>query len=158
VRRLRALTSAQAQRLETTRRVARMLDSAVAIPGTSIRVGLDPILGLFPGLGDFLPPLFTIAVLWQGYQLGIPRVVQARMLLNVAIDACVGLVPGLGDLFDVAWKANTRNFALLEQHAYEERAPTRGDRLFVGGLIALVVALAAAPAVILYWLVTALAP
>jgi hypothetical protein len=151
----RELTAAQALRLEATRRAVRLLDSAIPIPGTRQRIGLDPILGLVPGVGDVLPALFTVAVLWQAHQLGIPRVVLARMLMNTALDTLIGLVPMLGDLFDVAWKSNTRNLALLEAHAYEVRAATFGDRVFVGGLMCAVVAVAAAPFLVLWWLIGA---
>src|SRR5678815_1721368 len=121
VTRLRPLTPGQQQRLIALRHMARLLDSAFEVPGTTYRVGLDPILGLVPGIGDLVSPLFTIGVLWQAHDLGIPRVVQLRMLGNVAIDAVVGAVPFLGDLFDFAWKSNEMNMVLLEEHAAEER-------------------------------------
>src|SRR5262245_61637362 len=114
VTRLRQLTARQQRTLEALRRVAQLLDSAVAVPGTSYRVGLDPILGLLPGLGDLVSPVFTIALLWQARQLAIPKVVQLRMLFNVAVDTLIGAVPFIGDLFDFAWKSNIRNMALLE--------------------------------------------
>ena len=113
------------------RRWSTLLDSVFAFPGSGIRFGWDPILGLVPGLGDVVTPLFSVAIVVTGMQLGMPRVVQLRMLLNVAIDAVVGAVPLVGDAFDVAWKANDRNMRLLERHAWEERPPSRGDWLFV---------------------------
>ena len=97
VTRIRQLTPGQAQRLDALRKVAQLLDSAFVLPGTSMRVGLDPILGLVPGLGDLISPLFTLGILWQARELGIPKVVQLRMIFNVAIDTVVGLVPVLGD-------------------------------------------------------------
>ena len=145
VTRLRPLTPGQQQRLTALRHTARLLDSAFEVPGTSYRIGLDPILGLVPGIGDLVSPLFTIGVLWQGRDLGIPRVVQVRMLGNVLLDALVGAVPLLGDLFDFAWKANEKNYALLEIHAEEERAPSGGDWLFVTLLTGLVLVTAAIP-------------
>jgi hypothetical protein len=156
VTRLRAVTPAQTQRLRALRRVATLLDSAVGIPGTSARIGLDPIIGLVPGVGDLVSPLFTAAILWQARDLGLPRVVQLRMLMNVGIDAVIGTVPFLGDIFDVAWKANVRNFVLLEEHAFEERSPSAGDWLFVVALVVGLVALAALPIVLGVWLVRAL--
>src|SRR5262245_31581974 len=143
--RLRALTPSQTQRLETLRRIAQLLDSAFILPGTTYRIGLDPILGLVPVIGDLAAPLFTIGVLWQGRDLGIPRVVQLRMIFNTAIDALVGLIPIGGDLFDVAWKSNQMNLALLEHHAYEVRHASTADWLFVCSMIALVVVVAALP-------------
>ena len=153
VTRIRPLSAPQEQRLELLRRLSRLLDSALVVPGTSIRLGLDPILGLFPGLGDLVSPLFTIGVIWQARDLVIPRVVQLRMIVNTAIDTLIGMVPIAGDLFDVAWKANDMNMALLERHAREEHPPSAGDWLFVAGAIALLLLLAAAPFVLLGWVV-----
>ena len=129
--------------------MSRLLDSAWEVPGTSIRVGLDPILGLFPGLGDLVSPLFTIGILWQARELGVPRVVQLRMIFNVAIDSLFGVVPILGDLFDVAWRANDRNMALLDRHAREERRPSSGDWLFVAAMTVLLALIAIAPFLLL---------
>ena len=151
VTRLRSLTPAQEQRLASLRRVAELLDNAFVVPGTTYRVGLDPLLGLIPGIGDLISPLFTIGMLLQARQLGVPKVVQARMLINVAIDAVAGAVPVLGDLFDFAWKSNDKNLALLELYAREERRGSRGDWAFVTLMITLVVVLAAIPIVMLGW-------
>ena len=153
VTRLRQLTAGQQQRLSALRNTARLLDSAFVVPGTSYRIGLDPILGLVPGIGDLVSPLFTVGILWQGRDLGLPRVVQVRMLGNVLLDALVGAVPLVGDLFDFAWKANEKNYALLELHAEEERPPTTGDWLFVSALAGLVLVTAAIPFLVTGFLV-----
>ena len=152
--RMRRLSPGQEQRLELLRRLSRLLDSAMTIPGTSIRVGLDPILGLFPGLGDLVSPLFTIGIIWQARELGIPRVVLLRMIFNVAIDTLLGIVPVLGDIFDVAWRANDRNMALLDRHAYEEHPPSPGDWLFVILMIAALGILAITPLLLLGWVLS----
>jgi Domain of unknown function (DUF4112) len=152
VTRLRQLTPRQAQGLDALRKVAQLLDSAFVVPGTSYRVGLDPILGLVPGLGDLVSPLFTLGILWQARELALPKVVQLRMIVNVAIDALIGAVPVAGDLFDFAWKANTMNLALLERHAQEERRASTGDWLFVALMVTLVVLVAVIPFVIVGWL------
>ena len=157
VTRLRQLTPAQEKRLDVLRRVSGMLDSAMLVPGTKIRFGLDPILGLIPGLGDFVSPLFTIGILWQARDLGIPKVVQLRMIFNVAIDTLVGIVPVAGDLFDVAWKANDMNMALLERHAYEENPASTRDWVFVSAMIALLVVLAVTPFLLLGWVTSLVA-
>ena len=154
--RLRPLTEAQAKRLLVLRHGASLLDSVFTIPGTKIRLGLDPILGLIPGLGDLVSPLYTLAILAQARELGLPRVVQLRMILNVAIDALFGIVPVLGDLFDVVWRANDRNMVLLEQHAYEVHRPAPGDWLFVGAAVVILVTLAIVPPLVLGWLITTL--
>ena len=153
VTRIRQLTPRQVQGFEALRKVAQLLDSAFVVPGTSYRFGLDPILGLVPGLGDLVSPLFTIGILWQARELALPRIVQLRMIFNVAIDSLVGAVPVLGDLFDFAWKANKMNLALLERHAQEERPASAGDWLFVVLMVGLMVLVAVVPFVIVGWLV-----
>ena len=156
VARLRPLTTGQVARLEGLRRIARFLDSAIQVPGTTYRVGLDPILGLVPGIGDLVSPLFGLGILWQANDLGVPKVVQVRMLFNIALDAVVGAVPLVGDLFDFAWKANTKNFALLERHAEQEYRTTPGDWLFVGMLTLIVMAIAALPLIVAGWAIAAI--
>ncbi len=148
VTRLRRLTEEQERTLAALRRVAHLLDSAFLVPGTSYRVGFDPLLGIIPWLGDLVSPLFAIALLWQARDLGLPRVVQLRMLFNVAIDTVMGVVPLVGDLFDFAWKANDRNLALLERYAYEEHRPGAGDWLFVIGVMVALITIAAIPVVV----------
>jgi len=149
--RLRSLTRGQEQRLATLRRISELLDSAFVIPGTSYRIGLDPIIGLIPMVGDLASPIFTIALLWQAYDLGIPKVVQLRMIFNAATDALVGAIPVAGDLFDFGWKSNQWNLALLELHAYEERHAAMGDWVFVLAMIALLLAIAALPFILAGW-------
>ena len=144
-------------RLEMLRRWSTQLDSAFEIPGLGIRFGWDPIIGLLPGLGDMVTPLYSIATVVTGMQLGIPRVVQLRMLFNVVIDAVVGAVPLVGDAFDVAWKANDWNMRLLERHAWEERAPSHGDWLFVIAIALAMLAVIAIPLVTLWFLLRWLA-
>ena len=155
--RMRQLTPAQEQRLELIRRLSRLLDSAFVVPGTSLRVGLDPILGLLPGLGDLVSPLFTIGMIWQARELGLPRVVQLRMIFNAAIDSLVGMVPIAGDLFDFAWKANDLNLALLERHAHEEHRPSAGDWAFVAAMIAILLVLAVTPFFLAGWFISVVA-
>ena len=157
VTRLRRLTAAQEQRLELLRRIAQTLDSALPVPGTSFRFGLDPILGLIPGVGDLVSPLFALGILFQARDLRVPRVVQLRMIFNVAIDVLTGFVPLIGDLFDFAWKANNRNMALLERHADEEHDPSAGDWAFVALCVALLVVIAAVPFLLLGWAVNLIA-
>ena len=127
------------------------------VPGTSFRFGLDPILGLIPGVGDLVSPLFTLGIVFQARDLGVPRVVQLRMIFNVAIDVLTGFVPIIGDLFDFAWKANNRNMALLERHAYEEHEPSAGDWAFVAMCVALLVVIAVVPFLLLGWAINLIA-
>jgi hypothetical protein len=155
-RRPRPLTPQVERRLEALRSWKRWLDEAFRVPGTGLRVGWDPIIGLLPGAGDVLTALFACGVIIQAHQMRLPRVVQLRMLLNVVIDLVVGAIPFLGDVADVFWKSNSRNFALLEAHAYEVRPPSRGDWLFVDGVLAVVVAVALLPLIVLYWIAAVL--
>jgi hypothetical protein len=150
------ITPGQAQRLVALRKFARLLDSAFLVPGTRYRVGLDPFLGLLPGIGDLVSPLFAIGILWQAHDLGIPRIVQLRMIFNVSIDALLGALPFIGDLFDFVWKANDRNMVLLELHAVQERRAAAGDWLFVTALTLVVLVIAAIPFLIVAWLVAAI--
>jgi hypothetical protein len=154
--RLRQLTPEQERRLAGLRRIAELLDNAFLVPGTSYRVGIDPIIGLLPGIGDLISPLFTIGMLLHARELGVPKVIQARMLINAAIDALGGAVPILGDLFDFAWKSNDKNLALLEFHAREERQGSAGDFAFVTLMVVLVLGIAVIPFFLLAWLMSAI--
>jgi hypothetical protein len=138
--------------LDALRRWARIFDSAFRIPGTRITFGLDPILGLIPGLGDVASPVFSLFFLWHGLRLGVPKVVLARMVFNALIDAGVGAIPVVGDVFDFGWKANAWNLALLERHAVPGRRPTSGDWLVVILCSLAVVTAALVPILVLTWL------
>jgi len=136
--------------LESLRRWARIFDSAFRIPGTQITFGLDPILGLVPGLGDVASPVFSLFFVWHGFRLGVPKVVLARMVLNVLIDTGVGAIPVIGDLFDFGWKANAWNLALLERHAMPGRPATSFDYLFVTLCALVIVTVALVPILLLF--------
>ena len=125
-----------------------LLDSAFRVPGTRVTFGLDPLLGLVPGLGDLTTPLFSALLLLHAVRLRIPRVVLLRMLINAAIDFGVGAIPVVGDFFDFTWKANVRNLALLERHARPGTAPSAGDWVFVLLVIVVLLALTAIPILI----------
>ena len=103
-------------------RVAWYLDSAVPIPGTRLRLGVDPLIGLVPVVGDTIGALLSCYILNQASRMGAPLSVLVRMVFNILIDAMVGAIPLLGDLFDVAWRANRRNVELLRR--YQDQ-PTR---------------------------------
>jgi hypothetical protein len=102
-------------RLSGARALAHLLDDGVRIPGLGVRFGLDAVIGLVPGLGDFAGAILSSYVVLVGARLGAPKSVLLRMIGNVAVDAIGGAVPLLGDLFDVGWKANLRNVALLDR-------------------------------------------
>jgi len=103
-------------RLRRLDRLSQLLDNAFAIPGTRFRIGLDGIIGLIPGIGDAAGAVLSIYVILQAARLGLPVSALLRMLGNVAIETVVGAVPIVGDIFDIVWKANIRNMALLRGH------------------------------------------
>ena len=136
----------------------RLLDEAFRVPGTRIRFGWDPLVGLVPWAGDVLTALMGLAILVSAHRLRVPGVVQVRMLLNLMLDLVIGLVPFVGDVADVFWKANTKNMTLLERHAASPMPATAGDWWFVTGVTALVFSLAALPLFLLYWLLNGVPP
>jgi Domain of unknown function (DUF4112) len=140
--------------LDALRRWAVVLDSMFRVPGTNVRFGLDAIIGLVPGVGDLVAPVFTVMVLLTGFRMRVPPIVQARMVLNAIIDMLLGLVPLAGDVADVFWKADLKNVALLERHARPGIVATPGDYVFVLLCIAIVVLLAVVPVVFLIWLLS----
>jgi hypothetical protein len=125
--------------LERLRGLARLLDTAVGIPGTRIRVGLDAILGLIPGGGDIAGAALSGVIVLVALRNGVPPAVLWRMVGNVAVDTVIGAIPLLGDLFDVAWKANTKNVQLLEQFTEQPQTVTTRSRVL--GILVAVVAL-----------------
>lgn len=95
--------------------LSHLLDDFLRIPGTQIRFGLDGIIGLIPGIGDIIGAMASWIIILAAWLRGVPRITLARMLANVAIETVIGTIPILGDAFDIAWKANRRNYALLER-------------------------------------------
>jgi Domain of unknown function (DUF4112) len=96
--------------------LAAMMDTAVLVPGTNFRFGLDALIGLVPGIGDVVTTLISLYIIKEARALGAPRLLIGRMLANVALDGVVGAVPLVGDAFDVVWRANRRNMRLLRRH------------------------------------------
>jgi hypothetical protein len=143
--------------LAALRKWAVLLDSAFQVPGTRLRFGLDPIVGLLPGAGDLVTGFFSVMILLHSVRLRIPKVVVARMVLNTGLDLLAGAVPLLGDLFDAGFKANLRNMALLERHARPGVTPERSDYVFVGVAVAILVLLAVVPLAIAWWLLSQVA-
>ena len=120
--------------IERVRALARLLDSAVTIPGTKIRFGADSIVGLIPGVGDVAGAVLSGYIVLVATQLGASAPVVTRMLLNIGVDTVVGSIPVLGDVFDVAWRSNQKNVALLESHLADSAATRRGSRWLITGL------------------------
>ncbi|NGZ98560.1 MAG: DUF4112 domain-containing protein [Nitrospira sp. WS110] len=115
--------------------IAKVMDTTVRIPGTSWYIGLDPLLGLIPGIGDALANLIGTIILGLGTRLQVPRIVLARMSLNLLINGTVGAVPIVGDLFSVWFRSHSRNAALLREAAMKRDRETHTDWFYVGGII-----------------------
>lgn len=118
-------------------RLARIMDSQFSIPGTDIRFGLDAIMGLVPGIGDFSGMAVSGYMLMILMRNGASGFLLARMVLNVLIDTLVGMVPFLGDLFDFAYKANTKNMKLMKQHYVEGKHQGGAGKIIIPVLILL---------------------
>jgi Domain of unknown function (DUF4112) len=104
--------------------LAKLMDGAFVIPGTNIRLGLDGLIGLVPVAGDMISGLISTYMIWEARQLGAPRWLIVRMLANTLLDTTVGAIPVLGDAFDVLFRANMKNMALLRRHV-EKKGLTR---------------------------------
>ena len=143
--------------LARARTLARLLDSAVKVPGTGVRFGADAILGLVPGLGDVAGAALAGYLVLLAQRLGAPRAVVLRMLANVAVDTAAGSVPLVGDLFDVAYKSNTRNLALLERAIERPTDTKRTSRLVVAAVIVGLVLLVAGGLVVTVLAIRAIA-
>lgn len=102
--------------------LAQVLDGAIRIPGTNVVMGLDAILGLVPVVGDAISAAIGSYIIWEARRLGAPRWLIARMAMNTSIDTLVGSIPVVGDVFDVAYKSNLKNVALLKRHAAKHGA------------------------------------
>ena len=115
----------RAERIARIDALATLLDTAFVVPGTEIRFGLDALIGLVPGIGDAITTAMALYIVNEARALGAPRLLVARMLANVAVDGLVGVVPLVGDAFDVAFRANRRNMALLRDHLDKTEGPMR---------------------------------
>jgi len=137
---------------ETLAALTSIFDDAFQIPGTNIRFGIDPLIGLIPGLGDLISSLASCLLVLAAWQRGLPVPTIGRMVVNVAVDSLVGAIPLLGDMFDVAWKANRKNLKILQRHG--GRASSREtwlDWLFLIAVGILLILLLALP-VLVFWL------
>ena len=147
-------------RIEHLRRFAYWLDEGIRFPGTRLRIGLDPIIGLVPGFGDVAGAVLAAWILWEAVHRGVSRFTLGRIAYNIAIDAILGSIPVVGDVFDAVWKANLRNVALIERHAAVPTDARKADRLFVflvsGSICLLCGALVVASVLLIAWLLRVL--
>ena len=135
------------------RKLEFLLDEAFPIPGTSIRFGLDAVVGLVPGFGDVLAGLFSLLIPLAAWIRGAPYVMLVRMAANLGIGVLVGSIPILGDAFDIAWKVNRRNYRLLTRHLGEPRRHTWRDWVFLLILAAILGLVFSIPVVVVLWFV-----
>ncbi len=116
-----------------------VLDELIRLPGSGIKVGLDPILGLIPVVGDVVSAAAGSWIILEAARFGIPRVVVGRMVVNLVVDLLLGAIPFFGDIFDFFSRSNSANLALFRRHALDEHASTRGQQAFFVGLLLLLV-------------------
>jgi hypothetical protein len=131
--------------------LSHVLDDFIKIPGTSIRFGLDGIVGFIPGIGDLIGGIASCIIIIAAWVRGVSYVTVTRMVANVAIEVVVGSIPVLGDMFDIAWRANRRNYALLVGSVDEPRKHTLQSWLFLGCLCVVLAALVILPMLLLAW-------
>jgi Domain of unknown function (DUF4112) len=111
--------------------LALIMDDFLRVPGTKLRFGLDPIIGLVPGIGDVTSAIVSAVALVHAARSGVPKILLARMAMNILINELVGIIPGLGDAFSFWFKSNVRNYQLLRQYSVAPAGSRRGDWIFV---------------------------
>lgn len=147
-------SSSSTRRFLLAKFLADWLDQRFTIPGTSIRIGLDPILGLIPGIGDMVANLAGSAIILIAAQYRLPKIVLLRMGLNVALNSMIGAIPVFGDIFSIWFRSNVKNAQLLERYvSVEGRASTFGNWIFVIAVIIGIVLLLIGIFVVTVWLI-----
>jgi hypothetical protein len=121
----------ESQSMRWVQSLAKLLDSKFVIPGTNIRFGLDPIMSLFPVIGDLFTYLISGAMIYTMYERGASRSVVIKMVMNSTLDAIIGAIPVLGTVFDVFYRSNNRNVKLLQEHYYEGKHQGSGKGVLV---------------------------
>ena len=119
--------------------VAFIMDEVVRVPGTKFRFGLDPLLGLIPGIGDTSSALVSAFALIQAARLGVPKILLARMSLNILLNEVIGIVPVIGDAFSFWFKSNARNHKIIQEHTLTGAAAKRSDWIFVIAVLVILV-------------------
>jgi Domain of unknown function (DUF4112) len=137
--------------------LSHVLDDWFRVPGTSIRFGLDGIIGLVPGLGDIIGGLASTIIVIAAWVRGVPYITLVRMVVNIGIEVLLGTIPLLGDAFDIAWKANRRNYALIVRHLEQQRRQTWRDWVFLMLIAATLSAIFLAPIFLILWFLERLA-
>jgi hypothetical protein len=133
--------------------LSHLLDDFLRVPGTPIRFGLDGIVGFVPGIGDVLGGVASSILIIAAWARGVPKVTVARMVTNVAIETAVGGLPVVGNLFDIAWRANRRNYHLMTAALANPGGKTLGSWLFLGGVLLVLALLIVLPMLFAAWLI-----
>ena len=129
-KRAERITYPVSRRLQRIRFVSNLLDQCIALPG-GMRIGIDPIIGLVPGIGDLIATVLSLYLVYEAALLGLPKRILLRMLANVSFEMFAGTFPVIGDIFDAVWKANMRNLRLVELH-YSPARPERSKAQISG--------------------------
>ena len=139
---------------EVIERLAWLMDGSIALPG-GYRIGLDPIIGLVPGVGDLISTAVSSAIVFHAHRAGVPKATLMRMVANVGVDAAVGAIPLVGDLFDFAFKANRKNLQLYRNARAGVGRPDR-DATFLVVLLLALGAIFSIPILLAVWFVRTL--
>jgi len=137
--------------------LAQIMDEFLRVPGTRFRFGLDPLIGLLPGLGDTASAVVSAMTLIYAARCGLPKILIARMSLNILVNEIVGIVPGIGDAFSFWFKSNSRNYELLQRHWGAPRRPGTSDWIFVGAVLGLLLVVVALGILVSFFLLRELA-
>lgn len=137
--------------------LALIMDNLLRVPGTRFRIGLDPLLGLLPGLGDTGSAIISAMALIVAARRGLPKILLARMSLNILINEAIGIIPIGGDAFSFWFKSNARNYELLQRHTSGSRRSTRSDWIFVALVLALLFVILVVSLAVSLWLLYRLA-
>jgi len=132
--------------------LALIMDNLLRLPGTRWRFGLDPLIGLIPGLGDTSSAIISALALIAAARRGVPRILLARMSLNILINEGVGMIPVVGDVFSFWFKSNARNYDLLRQHLGSARRSSRSDWFFVSLILGALGVFLLVSLALSYWL------
>ena len=132
--------------------LALIMDDLLRLPGTKFRFGLDPLLGLIPGIGDTSSALVSTLALIHAARLGVPRILLARMSLNILINEIIGIIPILGDAFSFWFKSNVRNYDLLKNHVSGPGLSKRGDWIFVVAVLAILLFVVVIGIAVSFWI------
>lgn len=123
---------AEDQALRRLEALAKLMDNAFVVPGTNVRFGLDGVIGLVPGVGDVISGLVSSYLIWEARRLGVSKWILGRMMANTLLDTTIGAIPLAGDVFDVMFRANVKNMALLRRHLERKGASRTAPTVIEG--------------------------